>query len=104
MERNDYLEEREEKDNQEESARRLSRRLSLSPLPKDFDFTTKKIKFKSNREIDLINKWRAVDLAHDDLEKVRSSHQRRLESYETRWRSLETSQHLLKQNLVKFQL
>ena len=43
-----------------------------------------------------------MDLAHDDLEKVRNSHLRRLESYESRWRSLETNQLLLKQNLVKF--
>ena len=103
MERNAYLEEIEEdKEKQEESARRLSRRLSLCPNPKDFEITTRKIKFKSNREIDLINKWRAVDLAQDDLEKVRNSHLRRLESYESRWRSLETSQLFLKQNLVKF--
>ena len=102
MERNYYLDD-QDKDIKEESARRLSRRLSLCPDPsQDFDFTTKKPKFKSNREIELINKWRAVDLAHEDLEKVRSSHLRRLESYERRWRSLETSQLLLKQNLVKF--
>ena len=43
-----------------------------------------------------------MDLAHADLEKVRNSHQRRLESYEGRWRKLEHSQLLLKQNLVKF--
>ena len=100
VEENDYLEEVEQK---EESARKLSRRLSLRPSTgSDFDFATKKIKFKSNREIELINKWRAVDLADEDLEKVRNSHQRRLESYEGRWRKLEASQLFLKQNLVKF--
>ena len=100
VEKNAYL---EDEDKKVESARRLSRRLSLCPDPSsDFYSETKKIKFKSNREIELINKWRSVDLAHDDLEKVRNSHLRRLESYEGRWRKLEHSQLLLKQNLVKF--
>ena len=100
VEKNEWV---DEKDKRRPSARKLSRRLSLHPsiLSDDF-FEDRKLKIKSNREIELINKWRTVDKAHNDLQSVRESHQRKLESFEDRWRLLEDRQLQLKQNLVKF--
>ena len=46
--------------------------------------------------------WKAVDRADDDLQVVRDSHWKRLESYQSRWNNIEKGQLKLKQNLVKF--
>ena len=100
VEKNDLA---EAMDRREPSARKLSRKLSLSPsLVNDPTLEDKKLKFKSNREIELINKWKAVDKADDDLQNVRDAHLRRLQSYQSRWTELEEGQLQLKQNLVKF--
>ena len=68
------------------TSRRLSKRLSLASkdgLQKlDLKFNVKTIKVKSNREVDMINKWREVDRAHDDLENIREAHLKKLKQYE----------------------
>ena len=68
------------------TSRRLSKRLSLASkdgLQKlDLQFNVKTIKVKSNREVDMINKWREVDRAHDDLENIREAHLKKLKQYE----------------------
>ena len=88
------------------TARRLSRRLSLSPsmAMSDFDLegVHKNNKIPSNREVDIINKWKEVDQADDDLEKVREAHVKKLRQYDERWRQIERGQLIIKQNLVKF--
>ena len=53
-------------------------------------------------EVAVINKWKEVDKAEDDLERVREAHHLKLEQFEERWRSIEQGQTQIKQNLVKF--
>ena len=67
-----------------------------------FDTSQKNSKIPNNREVDIINKWKDVDKADDDLEKIREAHLRKLKQYENRWRDLEKGQKQIKQNLVKF--
>ena len=40
------------------------------------------VKVKSNREVDMINKWREVDGAHEDLEHIRVAHLKKLKLFE----------------------
>ena len=88
------------------TSRRLSRKLSVAPslLLSEFDFENrlKNAKMPSNREVAVINKWKEVDKAEDDLERVREAHHLKLEQFEERWRSIEQGQTQIKQNLVKF--
>ena len=67
-----------------------------------FDTSQKNSKIPNNREVDIINKWKDVDKADDDLKKIREAHLRKLKQYENRWRELEKGQLHIKQNLVKF--
>ena len=67
-----------------------------------FDVSKKNSKIPNNREVDIINKWKDVDKAHDDLEKIREAHLKKLKQCENRWRELEKGQLQIKQNLVKF--
>ena len=60
------------------------------------------VQVPSNREVEVINKWRDVDRAHEQLEAVREAHHRKLAEYEARWGRLEAGQLKIKQNLVKF--
>ena len=65
--------------------RRLSRRLSLAgDGSKDLilEFDVNSVKVKSNREVDMINKWREVDRAHEDLEHIRVAHLKKLKQFE----------------------
>ena len=68
----------------------------------DFENKFKSAKVPSNREVAVINKWKDVDQADEDLEKIREVYQHKLHQYEGRWRKLENGQLQLKQNLVKF--
>ena len=87
-----------------DNVRRLSRRLSMAvSKPKtEFPEIEKPIKIPVNKEIALINKWKAVDKAQDDLEIVRNRYEERIEQFESRWREVEKGQLRLKQSLVKF--
>ena len=70
--------------------RRLSRRLSLAgDGSKDFnlEFDVKSVKVKSNREVEMINKWREVDRAHEDLEHIREAHLKKLKQFEVESKS-----------------
>ena len=66
--------------------RKLSRRLSLAPKNEfhemNLEFDVKSVKVKSNREVDIINKWREVDQADDDLTTVREAHLKKLKQFE----------------------
>ena len=64
--------------------RRLSRRLSLAAGCQELslEFDVKTVKVKSNREVDMINKWREVDRAHDDLENIRDAHLKKINQFE----------------------
>ena len=63
-----------------ETVRKLSRRLSIatsiSNVTADSALTDKRaiLKISRNSEIELINKWKAVDKAQEDLESVRDLH------------------------------
>ena len=91
-----------------ETIRKLSRRLSIatsiSNVTADSALTDKRaiLKISRNSEIELINKWKAVDKAQEDLENVRDLHIVKTEQFEKRWREVERGQLQLKQNLVKF--
>ena len=68
--------------------RRLSRRLSLAPKDGfqdlNLEFDVKSVKVKSNREVDMINKWKEVDRAHEDLEHIREAHLKKLAQFEVK--------------------
>ena len=68
--------------------RRLSRRLSLAPKDGiqdlNLEFDVKSVKVKSNREVDMINKWKEVDRAHEDLEHIREAHLKKLSQFEVK--------------------
>ena len=49
----------------------------------------------------MINKWKAVDKTHDDLENVRNLHDVKIDQFEERWREIERGQLQLKQNFLK---
>ena len=56
----------------------------------------------SNREVELVNKWKEVNIADEELEKVRELYLKKIQEFNTRWRNIESSQLELKQHLVKF--
>ena len=56
----------------------------------------------TNREVELVNKWREVNTADEELEKVRKLYLVKIQEFNTRWRNIESSQLELKQHLVKF--
>ena len=55
-----------------------------------------------NREVDLINKWKEVDTADEELEKTRGLYMKKMKEFNQRWREVEKGQLEIKQNLVKF--
>ena len=85
-------------------SRRLSIATSLSNTMSGSLIADKKrdLKMPRNIQIDLINKWKAVEKADDDLENIRRQHVAKTELFEKRWREVEKGQLQLKQNLVKF--
>ena len=85
-------------------SRRLSIATSLSNTMSGSLIADKKrdLKTPRNIQIDLINKWKAVEKADDDLENIRRQHVAKTELFEKRWREVEKGQLQLKQNLVKF--
>ena len=85
-------------------SRRLSIATSLSNTMSGSLLADKKrdLKTPRNIQIDLINKWKAVEKADNDLENVRRQHVAKTELFEKRWREVEKGQLQLKQNLVKF--
>ena len=56
----------------------------------------------TNREVELVNKWKEVNTADEELEKVRKRYLAKIQEFNTRWRNIESSQLELKQHLVKF--
>ena len=56
----------------------------------------------SNREVELINKWREVNMADLQLQKIRQHFHKKTHEFNVRWRKIEAGQQELKQNLVKF--
>ena len=73
--------------------------LSALSLNKDWQ---RNIEAPTNREVELVNKWKEVNTADEELEKVRKLYLTKIQEFNTRWRSIESSQLELKQNLVKF--
>ena len=55
-----------------------------------------------NREVELINKWKEVDTADEELEKTRGLYMKKMKEFNGRWRRVEKGQLEIKQNLVKF--
>ena len=56
----------------------------------------------SNREVELVNKWKEVNTADEELARVRRLYMIKIQEFNTRWRNIESSQLELKQHLVKF--
>ena len=80
-----HSEEEKSKINLTLTDRRLSRRLSLAgdgSKDLNLEFDVNSVKVKSNREVDMINKWREVDRAHEDLEHIRVAHLKKLKQFE----------------------
>ena len=60
------------------------------------------IEAPTNREVELVNKWKEVNTADEELEKVRKLYLTKIQEFNTRWRSIESSQLELKKQLVRF--
>ena len=73
--------------------------LSALSLNKDWQ---RNIEAPTNREVELVNKWKEVNTADEELEKVRRLYMTKIQEFNTRWRNIESSQLELKQSLVKF--
>ena len=56
----------------------------------------------TNREVELVNKWKEVNTADEELGKMRKLYLMKIQEFNTRWRKIESSQLELKQHLVKF--
>ena len=56
----------------------------------------------TNREVELVNKWKEVNTADEELGKVRRLYLMKIQEFNSRWRNIESSQLELKQHLVKF--
>ena len=56
----------------------------------------------TNREVELVNKWKEVNTADSELERVRRLYMLKIQEFNTRWRNIESGQLELKQHLVKF--
>ena len=86
----------------------LSRRLSVSTIISDLN-TARQVKpedpkqrMPPNREVELISRWREVEVAEVELEQTRADHENKMREFDLRWRQVETGQLEVKQNLVKF--
>ena len=73
----------------------------LSSLSQNKDLQ-RKIEAPTNREVELVNKWKEVNTADEELEKVRKLYLVKIQEFNTRWRNIESGQLELKQHLVKF--
>ena len=73
--------------------------LSALSLNKDWQ---RNIEAPTNREVELVNKWKEVNTADEELERVRRLYMIKIEEFNTRWRNVESGQLELKQHLVKF--
>ena len=62
----------------------------------------RKIEAPTNREVELVNKWKEVNTADSELERVRRLYMLKIQEFNTRWRNIESGQLELKQHLVKF--
>ncbi|XP_023340055.1 cilia- and flagella-associated protein 73 [Eurytemora carolleeae] len=87
------------------SAKDLHRRLSINKSPKKEVVSKEEVprnKIPQNREVDLINKWKEMDTAEDELKRTRVLYQKKMMEFQARWRKIEAGQLEVKQNLVKF--
>ena len=86
----------------------LSRRLSVSTIISDLNTARQakpedpKQRMPPNREVELISRWREVEVAEVELEQTRADHETKMREFDQRWRQVETGQLEVKQNLVKF--
>ena len=85
----------------------LSRRLSVSTIISDLTTARQKPedpkqRMPPNREVELISRWREVELAELELHQTRSTHEDKMTEFDQRWRQVERGQLEVKQNLVKF--
>ena len=93
---------------QEMTASDLSRRLSVSTILSDGPAAGKRTprdprqRMPPNREVELISKWRDVDMADLELQQTRQTYANKMAEFEERWLKLEEGQLEVKQNLIKF--
>ena len=73
----------------------------LSALRQNKDLP-RKVETPTNREVELVNKWKEVNTADEELERVRRLYMIKIQEFNTRWRNVESGQLELKQHLVKF--
>ena len=83
----------------------------MSPPDDDFSYYfsvrrhpagSRKVGDPTNREVEIINKSREVNMADLQLQRVRQLYLTKTQELNLRWRKVETGQLELKQNLVKF--
>ena len=89
------------------TAAHLSRRLSVSTIlsaePTERGSRgDPRQRMPPNREVELISKWRDVDLADVELQETRRLYATKMAEFDSRWRKLEAGQSEGKQNLIKF--
>ena len=88
------------------TAAHLSRRLSVSTIlsaePTERGRGDPRQRMPPNREVELISKWRDVDLADVELQETRRLYATKMAEFDSRWRKLEAGQSEVKQNLIKF--
>ena len=108
------IEEVDDREKKTETATDLSRRLSIlpsTPSRRESAWSTKSVddgfdkvhyKMPGNAEINIINRWKEVEEADEDLENTREKYKLQMEEFNQRWRTVEKGQLDIKQKLVEF--